>query len=272
MTDSTDVAVPASGGVVGMEDIGSGDLSVPRLSLNHKKGVIEDAQTKEQFDSLDCILLGVVKQRVLWDPSDESFDKAPLCKSFDFGIGFPDADEFPWGSSGFNQADFASFDQPQLDCGSCRLKEWETHPKRDKIPWCSEQWVFPLIVPIDESGAGAPALITFQRSQLTNTKSYVSGFARVQKPLFVAHTKITLEKLSRGTVDYVLPSFQKGDATPESMADFFTEQYLGIRQFLVTPRLRDKEDTKAVTAAAPAAAPAEASAPVEVVEEGEIPF
>jgi hypothetical protein len=103
---------PAEFGNVGMEDVGATDLVIPRLQIVHKEGVFRDNLSKSEYSTLQVILLGLVKQRIMWDEDVEEGDR-PQCKSPDFNMGFPQmredipkAKQFPWDMSNFSKADF----------------------------------------------------------------------------------------------------------------------------------------------------------------------
>src|ERR1035437_1593745 len=136
---STLPAIPDSG-IVGLEDYDPTiDGSTPRLQIIGPDAVFQDSQSGQQWASIRGVVLGRLKQRILW-PAEMTDEKAkkPLCKSVDFRMGLP-GEEFPWGPSGFADKTVTA-----LDCGACPLKEWDSHPTRD-TPWCSEQAVLPLL-------------------------------------------------------------------------------------------------------------------------------
>jgi hypothetical protein len=273
------VAVPL-GAPTGLEDLDSSDLVVPRLNFDHKNGTIVDSLTKEAYDSLDVVVLGLVKQRILWEPEVRD-DAKPLCRSYEHKFGHPDVKNFPWEASGFPEPTGGG--EVTLDCESCALKEWGSHPTRDTT-WCAEQYVLGvLVLPDEEAENGAPALLTMQRSGLKPVRTYLSGFSRMNTASYIARTRITLDLNKRGSVDYVVPQFRKTTGTPAEMWAEYAEQYRTIRAYLTTPRRAETDDAAApaapATAPAAPAAPAPAKAeeePVEVAEvvedDTEIPF
>lgn len=275
----------------GMEDFDQSDMVMPTVRIDHKKGVFVDGLSGEEFPSFTGILLGLIKQRVLWEPEiDEGGSKGPLCKSYNFNIGHPDVDRFPWKESGFPKSEDEG---TTLPCESCVLKDWGTHPKRD-TPWCSEQHTFAVLLPTDDEGNLAPALLTIQRSAIKPSRTYLTAFARSKTPLYTVFTKIELDHRSRGQVDYAVPKFQKGGPTDQSEWPEFAKQYRDIREFVQTPRGEDIESedgTEPTPGAAPAAAPADpgpssapvataaasapsaaATAPAAEVDEDDLPF
>src|SRR5690606_25228480 len=80
---------PVGEEIDGLEDVDASDLSMPRLQIVHEDAVWEDSLSNERFESLDVILLGLIKQRVLWPSEMGEESSAPLCKSYNHTQGFP---------------------------------------------------------------------------------------------------------------------------------------------------------------------------------------
>ena len=280
--------VPTTGGVpaipeedYGLEDFDtSTDAVMPRLTINHPEAKFVDNLSGQEFDSLEVILLGLVKGRILWDSEVEEGD-TPLCKSLNFNEGRPDEDRFPWKQSGFDKNALvvpAGTSELLLPCSACGLKEWGSAPN-GKTPWCSEQHTFPLLMKVGDGG-WAPALFTTQRTGIKPSKTYLTSFARTKTPLYTVTTKLSLQAQKRGTVNYAVPIFVQGEPTEQSEWPYYAQQYRQIRDFLHTPPVRD-EDAEATTAT-PAAAPADAAtaastvtapaAASDVDDESDIPF
>jgi len=263
-------------------------MRVPRINIDHATGEFVDDLSGERTTTLTVVLLGLIKQRVLW-PAVMGEDKSPpLCRSYDYKVGRP-GEEFPWEASGFDQG-AAPADENGLvvPCSSCALKEWGSHPKRDKVPWCQEQFIFSLVRPVGEGGF-APAILTFQRSAMKACKGYVSVFQAAGQPLFTVVTTITLQQESRGTVKYATPSFSKGRETKQDNWPSFAEQSRGIRSFLQSVPEKREDDGGPTPAPVPAAprpaAPATAApiperepvpvavvAPTAAPEDDDLPF
>jgi hypothetical protein len=298
------VAVPTPGGsvvpydddLVGFEDVTTSDLMVPRLRIVHKDGVFEDSLSKARFDTLDVILLALVKQRIMWDETVDDGD-TPQCKSTDHVHGFPNVDpeakrkcQFPWGKSNFSTGDAkpitiepgTSREHPNgwhsngldvLPCANCVFKEWNKGDWR--VPPCSEQHTYPLLYSPDGDLSNAmPALLTVQKTGIKPSKTYINSYAQRRDPLFTAVTRLTLRQESRGSVTYAVPEFRKIGATENSSWSEFSEQARQIRSFIRTaPRSTAAEDeaVAATEGARPAAEekpsatqaqPAEAASPV----------
>lgn len=269
---STDVATTGpGGGVEGLEDFDNSDLVMPRLKINHTEAAFEDNLSGSTYEGgIEVILLGLIKQRVLWPPEPGGDNERPLCKSFDFRAGVP-GDSFPAKAAGFSTEQVES---GALPCVDCKLKDWGSHPQRD-TPWCSEQHTFALLLPMDEDDpTGAPALLTMQRSAIKPSKQYLTAFARSKSPLYTVRTKITLTGQRRGSVDFAVPKFVKMGATDSDMWPEFADQYRMIRDFVQTPSTRDDDDVTTTPVAVDEKGKPEAPAePATVVEaDDDLPF
>jgi hypothetical protein len=231
-------AVPGEAMPEGLEDYNpTTDSAMPMLRIKHDTGQFIDGLSGEAInksgEDIEVILLGLIKQRVLWD-AEVKDDAKPLCKSYNFTEGHPDVDTFPVKASGFDRDLIES--GATLPCESCKLKEWGSHPNRD-TPWCSEQHTFALLVPVghDEDGevAGwAPALLTVQRSAIKPSKQYLTAFAKSKQPLYTVRTKIGLDQRRRGTVDFAVPKFVRHTATDEADWPDYATAYRAIREFV----------------------------------------
>lgn len=233
---NAEVAV-ATNVVEGLEDFDSNlDAQMPILRIKHDSGQFVDALSGETInesgEAVEVILLGLMKQRILW-ASELSDDAKPLCKSYNFTEGVPDEDNFPKKASGFTSDDV---DGGMLPCVDCKLKEWGSHPQRD-TPWCSEQHTFALLV---KTGDGwSPALLTVQRSAIKPSKQYLTSFARSGTPLYTVVTSISLDQRRKGTVDFSVPKFVRGAETDSDDWPAYAATYRGIREFVRTPQSRN---------------------------------
>lgn len=256
----TDLANPDDT-MTGLEDFDmSTDMVMPRLRIIGKDAQFEDNLTNERHDKIRVILLGFVKQRILW-PAEQGEDAShPLCRSLDFTTGHPDLATFPWKESGF-PAPAADAEGLTLVCGNCGLKEWGSNPK-SSTPWCSEQHTFPLLLQVGDAADDnyQPAILTLQRSGLKASRSYVSGFVRSRDPLYGVYTEIVLTAQKRGSVNYATPVLTKREKTDPAMAPVYAKQLREIRTYLTTPR-DDYEEARNDTPSA-ATTPAGAGAPL----------
>lgn len=243
---------------VGLEDVTQADLVLPRVGIDHKKNKFVHSVTKEEYDSVEGILLAQIKQRIMWPPEvDESDNAAPQCKSTDFVHGFPNVDPkaafdklFPWAESSFQpEAGAAGAYEPEilqetglpaLTCEKCIFKDWINNKTR-----CKEQHTFPFLM--NDAGSWSPAILTLQGSGIAPSKTYISSFATSGVPLFTITTILTLTQRRRGTVDYSVPVLRRGTATDPTMIDEYVTYARSMRDTLRRPPL--KRDDPALNAA-----------------------
>ena len=289
------VAVPDEDwGSTGLEDVGVGDVVTPRLTIVHDQARFKNNLSNEEFETIDAIVLGLVKQRIMWDEKVEDGDK-PECKSPNFEQGFPNVRDdipkdkrFPWEVSNFKPEDFPAENGINglvtLPCSSCIFKEWG---KGDwNQPPCSEQHTYPLLFTPDGGDTWIPALFTTQKTGIKPSKQFISSFAQTKTPMFTSRTTIGLTLQSRGSVKYSVPTFRRTGPTDRENWGEYAEQYRTIRDFIRSaPRPQDEEDegtpaapssneNTAPAASAPAAAaPAPAAAaPAAPAGDDDLPF
>ena len=234
----------------GLEDFGMEDAVIPRLSIVHREGQFKDSLSNEQFDTLKVIILGLVKQRVLWHPTVDDGDW-PMCRSTNHETGFPNVSDdqpkekrCPWKDSGFDPKDYPadSDDLIRLPCSGCSLKEWGSHPD-GKRPYCSEQFTLPVLYDPREDENYVPAIMTFQKTGLKPLKAYLSSFARSRNAAFQAITEIGLDLNKRGSTEYSVPWFRRVGNTDETNWREFSTNYRTMRDFLTAdPGGRDEEE------------------------------
>lgn len=241
----------------GLEDVGVSDIVIPRLRIIHKEGVFQDNLSKQKFSELEVIILGLVKQRIMWDKDPEEGER-PLCKSPDFEHGFPNLNpdlpankRFPWKRSNFEpeQAQplylqpgqsrtfpegYTSNGLPTLPCVGCKFKEWGVDPDSGKStpPKCNEQHTYSVLYSPDEGESWIAALYTVQRTGLKPSKSYISSFAQTKTPMFTVKTRLTLSMQSKGSVEYSVPGFQRMEATDRNMWPEYADRQRKLRAFL----------------------------------------
>jgi hypothetical protein len=268
----------------GLGELEQGEGGISRITIDHKTNTFTDKATGEMIsgeDGLECVILGLVRQRLMWPLKQDTGD-VPQCKSPDSTHGFPLTDpekpaskRFDFAKAGFNESQ-AMIPNPQtgvvmVACDQCQMKEWGAQ-KGDK-PQCSEQFTLPILY---RSGSGelVPAVISFQRSALRATKSYLGKYKAMRSPSFVNFTRIKLSRQTQGTVEYSVPGFMQEGSTPADDHMEYSETFRNLRGYL-KELPRDKtvyaEATveggaqpaiQAAPAPAPAAAPVAAPAPV----------
>jgi hypothetical protein len=257
----------------GLEEFGIEDAVIPRISIIHKEGRFKDSLSNQEFDKINVIILGLVKQRVLWHPTVDD-DDWPMCRSQDHNTGFPNlSDEqpkdkrFPWDKSGFDPTDYPADDEGRirLPCGSCQLKEWGSHPDGKK-PYCAEQFTLPILYDPEEDGTWVPAILTFQKTALKSLKAYLSSFARAKNAAYTAVTEIGLDMQKKGSNEYSTPNFKKIGNTDEENWREYATNFRQMADFLrADPGSRDEEE--AGTSSDNTARPP-ADSKTEVVEDG----
>ena len=260
-------------GDVGLEDASAADIQMPRIQIVHEEGVFKDASTGEKVATLDCVILGLIKQRIMWDSQVDEGDR-PQCKSPDFEHGYPQMrtdiptrKQFPWDKSNFNKADFPPNDDGQivLPCESCKLKDWGK--ERTDKPLCSEQYTYGLYYR-DANGVMRPGLLSLQRSGIKAARTYTGTFAAARQPMFTVWTSITLRQESRGKVIYAVPTFAKGGTSDASEWQNYAEQYRGLRDLLrAAPRAATKEADEAEASSRGAARPPASAAAATALKE-----
>lgn len=233
-------AIPESE-TFGLEDFGMSDVALPRINIIGSEGVFENPLSGEKFDELNCVIVGLVRQRILWPAELGDEKSAPMCQSLDFINGKPNQVTFPWSAAGLKPAK-----SPTIACESCKLKEWETHPQ-GRRPWCAENWHV-VLMNIESDGGLSPAIWTVRGAGLTPARNYISSFVARQKPIFTAVTSVTLESRKKGSNRYAVPKFAKGVATDESLYPVFMDTYTASRAYLQADRSEASESPVTVTA------------------------
>lgn len=246
---------------LGLGDVTQSDVAIPRLKILHAEGMFEDSLSKQKYPKMQVILLGLVKQRIMFHPVVDEGDK-PQCKSPDFEHGFPNMDDeikkekrFPWADSNFDPSmalpltvandGYDSNGLPALPCASCAFKDWGADKS---APRCSEQHTFPLLYAADD-GILTPALLTVQKTGIKPSKNYISTFVQRKTPMFTVYTEISLETFTRGTVTYSVPKFRQLGPTERAEWADYSDRQKGIRAFVrQAPRNRNESEDAPVAA------------------------
>lgn len=198
------------GAIPGLETVRSEDLALPIIQIDHKKNAFVDKLTGQEYATLDVVMLGLLKQRVMW-PSDLDSKDGLLCKSQDGSTGTP-REKFPWPE--FKKGGGVEpLNATHIECETCTFAKWDSHPK-NATPWCSLQHVYPVVIGDSTDVTG---LLTLQRSAIKPSNGYISGFVREGRPMFTVRTLISLNSNRNGSVEYSTPSFKRGDNTPEDI-------------------------------------------------------
>lgn len=229
-------------------------MPIPTLRVHGPTATFVDGLTDERYSEVELVMLGLCKQRVLWPPEMSEDKRPPLCRSLDALTGTPDLDAFPWKAAAFNAKTFITvvedddtgqdvktLTQP-LPCESCKLRQWGTHPKNTQAPWCTEQYVFAVLLKreTDEGELWTPATLPLARSGVKPAQQYCTAYKLKQSPMFVDYTRLKLKPMERGTVKYAVPIFERLGPTDKGDRPYYTDQFYKIRAFLQTPRGREQ--------------------------------
>lgn len=272
----TQEVVPAGTYDTGLDDLTPNDLVVPRLKIKHKDGVFEDGATGEQTPVLYCVILGLVRQRVLFHHNVEDGD-VPMCKSPDFQVGYVNLDppnkkkSFPWERAQFDPNDYPPDAEGRvtLPCAGCKLKDWGTHPVTENKPYCAEQHTLPIYwaKSLEELNDGSfqAGLLTFQKTGIPPSKRYLGTFKQRNVGAYTAVTEISLNMQQRGQTVYCTPQFRKLDDTNAEQWPTYSEHYAGIRHFLISNKpggQREEFDASAIVDNSAAVVPDYAQQPM----------
>lgn len=261
----------------GLEDFDLARMVIPRLTIDHKKAAFVDSLTNEEYPgSMTLVILGMVKQRILWHVKPGDKGELPLCKSPDFEHGFPtDIDllpkdkEFPWkgavkgADSGFDANDYTPENGINglvaLPCASCQLKEWGAHPLGNK-PYCGEMYTFPCMYTPKNAPEGSfvPSLLSIRSTGLKPANAYISRFVATKTPMFTVNTLIRLDVVTRGGNEFCVPAFQTTTPSDRAWWPEFAQTFRAVRETIrraPTPSENIEDDTVTVTTATPSVAP-----------------
>lgn len=288
----------------GLEDFDSSRVTMPRLNIVHRDGVFENGQTSEKFSLVTGIALGMVKQRAMFHKEMGKEKLKPQCKSTDAQTGYPTMegntkDLFPWDKVAFtpNDLDKDEYGRPQIACATCPFAQWG--PNRTPPP-CAERHAYPILFSDAEDfkpGDEMPhrGIITFQKSGIKPSNTYLSSFRSGGTPLYGAYTRISLRREETGTVVYSVPRFARVGSTDQDDWRSYSDEYRALREYLRQPprppegaerteaeparsatvsgAVLDEERVAAAAAPAPAAAKAApAAAAPSFDDDDELPF
>jgi len=237
-------------GYDGLASFDSSDLVTPRLKILHREGLFQDSLTNQTYQSLNLIVLGLVKQRILW-PERQTTGDMPICKSNDHKTGFvnlalrdkPADKQFPWGKSNFDPSTLTLDPDGRLTlpCDSCELKEWGSHPDGNK-PFCAEMFTLPVMYDPMSTGEYVPALISFQKTQLKPLRSYLSSFQRQGTPPFQVVTQVSLKIENANTQSpYSVPLFSMGPQSDPNEWRSYADHWRSMSNFLIVPPRKEEE-------------------------------
>lgn len=225
-------------GIAGLEDFETNAVTIPRITIDHESdaGQFKDNLTGATYTTLRVVILGMIRQRILWPKKIGESDK-PQCKSRNANQGYPVLDgsgkeNYPFGSANLSPTDLLDDGNGNkyLPCKACNLKEWGGTKDDREPPRCSEQFTF---VMQDEEGANM--LYTVQRTGLTPAKKYLTSFVQRKKPMFVRWTELSVRVTGGAQRSYGVPVFTGGDDTDPNYWDDWALEFNGIKEFITRP-------------------------------------
>jgi len=226
--------------VVGLEDMDDEPVAPQRLKIVHANKNFEIPDTGIATDAFTAVILGMVRQRVLWPPEIGNGPSKPMCRSRDGKTGYPDPESFPLKASGLQGLVLEQ--GVTAGCKGCSLKEWGSHPTQDK-PWCTEQFVLPMLADLMGNGRVMPVFLTAERGSILAAKKYIVPFQQSRTPMFTVFTEISLQHDKRGSVQFSKPVFKRAkDTPPESHAEF-AAAFLQMRDYLQAVRTEEDVTT-----------------------------
>lgn len=261
MTSSNLPATVAEEYGTGLEDIEDEITAVPRIGIDHKAGVFKDSLSGEEFPRIYGVLLGMVKQRVMWEPGDIEPGAKPQCKSQDSVTGYPNmsgkpGESFPWAEAPGLDPNTQPKDEHGriiISCDGCPFAQWGPRDAKGKSkpPPCKERHTYPVIynrtAPTGTDPYDAPymesGIVSFQGSGITPSKKFLSAFVRNKLPLYSAVVEIKLNVNKRGMVEYSVPEFTKLGQVPTEEWELYGRELAPMRDYLKrAPRPGDDSD------------------------------
>lgn len=199
-TENQELAVYTD--VDGLEELLPEDLTIPRLKLDHDKGVLVDDSTNEEFEELEVVLLGIKKSRSMFPEYKPGIKASPICQSIDFYHSV----------AGEN-------------CLSCKRGQWgyDEDDQKPIPPKCLEIWTFPLFINADPN---RPALLSAKRTSLTPARKYVTPFAKQGLPPFSSITILSTEAVD----NYFVVKFERGLPTEEDIQNIARKEWQLFRK------------------------------------------
>lgn len=238
----------------GLEDFDEEPLPVPRLKIDHETGTFEESGSGLHLQYLDCVILGLTRQRTFWDPDMDSKadDKKPRCKSNNAELGIPNihsrnpSDLFPWEGSNFKYEDQIKDDDGNavLPCASCAYREWGEKPDGKRVPPpCTELLTLSIqYYRADPEDTDTPedqkwtlGVIQFSKTGFKPTKDYLNSFRVHHHKVFSKVTRITLEANRQGMVKWFTPKFEPGQDRPPIYWPDDQETSQQMRSYLSQP-------------------------------------
>lgn len=216
--------------------------ALTRMTIEHSTGeylINEMPVDKARLDA--CIMLGAVRQRVMFTPRDESGSGGGQleCRSSDFAQGKPtplfakEESNFPAWSIEEAQTQPDSF----LACGACAFAQWKTDERGKKIhSRCIPQIAVPVLIP--DVNASAPftfAVVSYQRSAEQPITEYMKEFTKANKPAYTAITQLRLNLNLGSGFKYSTPKFTNIANVGEEFWPALSSLYRASKAIIQTP-------------------------------------
>lgn len=238
----------------GVDDLGMDEIPTPRVFIDHRpdgfsEGKYTDNQTGTFRDEFYAVVLGFVRQRIMWPKElDDSSVAMPMCKSNDSTKGLPNVDPtsesaFPWHEGSFDPNSLhvdPEYNRVLLPCENCSFKEWSGKGSKRVPPRCSE--VFNLIILFDPYGTGSlqPGFFSAKRSAIQPVKQYLAQYRQQGVPAYSQFAHFSLQHLKRAGNPYSVPVIKAVGPTSRDHWPDFSENYRTLRDF--TERIRVLEE------------------------------
>jgi len=214
--------------------------ALARMTIEHNTGEYLINDTPVSKASLDAaILLGAVRQRVMFTPRDEGGGGTLECRSSDFAQGKPtrtfpvDASNFPLFAINEAQQQEGSF----LACGACTFAEWSTSASGNKVhPRCTPQIAVPLLIPsMNMNEPFTLAVVSYQRSAEQPITEYMKEFTKANRPAYTAITRLRLDINLGKTFKYSKPTFTNIANVGEEFWPALSAIYQAAKVIIKTP-------------------------------------
>lgn len=238
-------------GDLGLEDVGIEEIPTPRIRIRHRHGVYKDSQTGVETPVFNAIILGLVKQRVMFSKVVKGdADDVPQCKSVNYQLGMPNVDPqsrnlFPWADSPWNPNE-VSIDpgtgRVLLQCTACPFKDWTGPYGNQEPPACNEVWNLVIMYDPYGNGQAQPAFLAIKKTGLKNVRAHIAKYKQSKTPMFVDVVQFSLEEQIRGDNAYQMPVINVIGQTDPSAYLSYAENFKALRGFITTIRPAEGAD------------------------------
>lgn len=214
--------------------------ALARMTIEHDSGLYLINELPVETVQLDSvIILGAVRQRVMFTPRSLEGPSGLECKSYDFEHGKPtplfarDGSNFPE----FAINDALASEAPSLECGACIFSKWKTDERGKKVhSRCTPQIVVPLLVPqLDGNAPFIPAVVSYQRSAEQPVTEYMKEFTKANRPAYTAVSQLRLNVNLGSGFKYSTPKFRQLASIGEEFYPILSLIYRAAKGIIQTP-------------------------------------